>query len=203
MWSLIQHCSCFVMSHWWVSFNQTHWSHSLIAFRSMPRCLHLIHELHLQPLSVETMALCSANMDNQTGKQANLPPIYTETPWAGEEKAIWPKDQRGWTLNFYTIGSVNYWRDWESCYNLLQVIGCYAEWKKGCSLLQKDWLDTLLNEFLSDEHRLQLFRNLQDSPGFLAIILGTWKAMLQCIVGPEWGPDTSINTCMVLQLMNS
>ena len=93
-------------------------------------------EPHLQPLTGETMALCSANV---------------QTSWAGEEKAIWPKDQRGWTLNFYTIGSINYWRDGESRYNLLQEIGCYAEWEKGCPLLQSDWLDTLPNEFQSGE----------------------------------------------------
>jgi len=73
----------------------------------------------------------------------NLSPIYLQTPWAGEEKAVRPKDQRGRTFNVHTTGFINYWNNGKSSYNLLQEVGCYAEWEKGCSLQQYDWLDTL------------------------------------------------------------
>ena len=52
------------------------------------------------------------------------------------------------------------------------------------------------------KHRLQLSRNLRDSPGFSAIVPGTRRLYYSCIVGPRWGPDTSMNTSLVLQLTN-
>ena len=51
-------------------------------------------------------------------------------------------------------------------------------------------------------HRLQLYRNLRDSPGFLAIVPGTRRLYYSCIVDPGQGADTSINTSILLQLMN-
>ena len=63
-------------------------------------------------------------------KQANLPPIYLQTPWIGEEKAVRPNDQWGRTLNVHTIGFINHWRNGKSGYNLLQETGCYAERKR-------------------------------------------------------------------------
>ena len=51
-------------------------------------------------------------------------------------------------------------------------------------------------------HRLQLSRNLLDGSGFLAAVPGTGRLYYNCIVGPGWGPDTSINTSTLLQLMN-
>ena len=80
---------------------------------------------------------CSGIQLIRSIKQANLSPIYLQTPWAGEEKAVRPKDQRGRTFNVHTTGSINYWRNGKSSYNLLQEIGCYAEWEKGCSLYSK------------------------------------------------------------------
>ena len=43
-------------------------------------------------------------------------------------------------------------------------------------------------------HMLQLSRNFRDSPGFLVIVLVTRRLNYCSIIGPRWGPDSSINT---------
>ena len=51
------------------------------------------------------------------------------------------------------------------------------------------------------EHRLQLSLNLRDSPGFLAIVPRPGRLFYNCIIGPGRGPDTSINTVVIVQLI--
>ena len=50
-------------------------------------------------------------------------------------------------------------------------------------------------------HRLQLSLNLRDSPGFLAIVPRPGRLFYNCINGPGRGPDTSINTVVIVQLI--
>ena len=50
-------------------------------------------------------------------------------------------------------------------------------------------------------HRLQLSLNLRDSPGFLAIVPRPRRLFYNCIIGPGRGPDTSINTVVIVQLI--
>ena len=50
-------------------------------------------------------------------------------------------------------------------------------------------------------HRLQLSLNLRDSPGFLATVPRPGRLYYYCIIGPGRGPDTSINTVVVVQLI--
>ena len=50
-------------------------------------------------------------------------------------------------------------------------------------------------------HRLQLSLNLRDSPGFLATVPRPGRLYYNCIIGPGRGPDTSINTVVVVQIV--
>ena len=50
-------------------------------------------------------------------------------------------------------------------------------------------------------HRLQLSLNLRDSPRFLATVPRPGRLYYNCIIGPGRGPDTSINTVVVVQLV--
>ena len=59
------------------------------------------------------------------------------------------------------------------------------------------WVSVLL----SHTHRLQLSLNLRDSPGFLATVPRPGRLYNNCIIGPGRGPDTSINTVVVVQLV--
>ena len=51
------------------------------------------------------------------------------------------------------------------------------------------------------DHRLQLSLNLRDSPGFLATVPRPGRLCYNCIIGPGRGPDTGINTVVVVQLV--
>ena len=50
-------------------------------------------------------------------------------------------------------------------------------------------------------HRLQLSLNLRDSPEFLATVPRPGRLYYNCIIGPGRGPDTGINTVVVVQLI--
>ena len=50
-------------------------------------------------------------------------------------------------------------------------------------------------------HRLQLSLNLRDSPEFLATVPRPGRLYYKCIIGPGRGPDTGINTVVVVQLV--
>ena len=57
------------------------------------------------------------------------------------------------------------------------------------------------HENKSLRHRLQLSLNLRDSPGFLATVPRPGRLYYNCIIGPGRGPDTGINTVVVVQLV--